>query len=602
MDNIVSSAPTARDGLGVGRVVRLVAGWVVVVAALTVLGVGIIAPLTVLEGRGLAAGVGAASAVLGVFVASGLFTLAAVLWEAPPGEIDEDDLRGPRVSPVRKKAALTPAASARMLSALDQRAQQTYVSKRVRSTSAANRNTAYLSSPTRTYFVELRDPSGLAPDLYASLTKEGKHDEFEVPSRQRVRETYEALASGSGRVGEAVYEPFADVTLVCGERDAALVDSSIPLTKLEHPDLRDEWRTTPGLFDLFAGVPTVRLVDVLNDYGQPGVGVRVNEGWASAWVASSEPRNRRVEQLGHALMHLTSLPQDYEFLYGRSSDGKGSDPVLRTLRSDTIARTAATLRDVAGIVAIIVTGLITLLAYLESGPEHWVGEFWRAAMVQAGALIVVGMVVVNLRPDRASRQRRVGKQVIELAEDLDWRVRRSVPYVAPAFPWAPFSAVHGLAASPIADYEAPVDNAARYAGAEVRAGAAYLYGDIGRWPTRRPFAARAVWVTVDTVLPRVDIVDRAFPKRVTRTIAGEEVTLEHFAGAQRWHLFADNAGAGQLALAGRAAALLDELPPGTIAIHVVDDTVMVWDNTVLSKVALAERYRWATRFAKVLAR
>lgn len=602
MDSIRSSTPAGQVGKRASLGVRRVVAAGVVFVALAVLGAGVVMPLVVLTDRVVAAGVGAVVSVAAVFVTSGFLTLAAVLWEAPPGGAEDDEVRGPRVLPVRKKSGLTPDVTVRLLSALEPGARKAYLTKRVRSTAAPQRNTIYSSTPTRTYFVELRDLSGQMPDLYASLTKEGMHDVFDVPSRQRARETYAALAGKTGRVSESVLRPFADVTVVCGDREAALIHPSVPLAKLEHPDLREPWWATPGLLELFEGVPAVRLVDLLNEYAQPGVGARVNEGWAAAWVTGSEPRNRRAEQLGHALMHLTSLPEDYEFLYGRASEGKGSDPVLRTLRSETVARTASTRRDAAGIIAILATGAVAVLASRGAGPPHWAGDFWIAAVVQAGALVVAGIVVLLARPDHVSRQRRAGKQVIEMSEAREWRMRRSVPYVGQVFSWSPFSRVAGLSASPIGELVVPAASRRRHAGAELGAGAAYLYGDIGRWPRRRPFAARAVWVTVDGEFPRTDIVDRAMPGRVARTVQGEPFDIEHTEVNQRWRLLASDPHASQFAVGGRAAALLEELPPGEIAVHVVGNTVMVWDSAVAGEVDLVERHRWATRFAQALTR
>lgn len=282
----------------------------------------------------------------------------------------------------------------------------------------------------------------------------------------------------------------------------------------------------PRVFKILEKTPTETLVDVLNEHAQPGVAARLREGWATAWVNRPDVRNRRVELLGHALMHLINGPKDFEFLYPRLAQGKGRELVLRTLKSETIARLAASRLDALGILAILVMGLIVLIAALGSGPEYWAGDFWKAAAGQAGALIVAGLVVLIARPDHVTRQRRTGKQLVALADRLGWQLRRDVPHVAHAFPWKPFGAVIDLGASPIAEPETT-------SGEKLGGGAAFLHGDIGQWPRRRPFAARAVWVTGDAPLPRVDIVDRTMPAHVSRTIGLAPVTPEYVENAQR---------------------------------------------------------------------
>lgn len=594
MDSIVSSKPTDQGPSKVALRVRRVAATVLTLVAVALVAAGVLVPLLVLEDWLLAGAAGGAIAAATIFFTSPWLTLAAVMWGTPRVSTADRNLQGPALYSFGRMDALSPELTGRLLGALGPDARQRYVTTRVRTT-GQYRGKAASTAPTRTYFVNFRDPSGQVPALYVSLTKEGMSHDFEVPRRQQVRETLATLAATAGRVIDTPTAPFKGITLMCGERGQWLLDPSVPLTKLEHPDLRDTWWATPDVFAVLSEVPAETLVDLLNEYGQPGIGVQTNEGWAVAWVNSAQPGVRRVDLLAHALMHLTNHPRDYQYLYGLISSTSGGDPVLGSLKSDTIARAAATRRDIAGLLAIIGTGSIALIAGMGSGPEHWADGFWKTALVQVGVLIIVGVIVIAARPNHVTQQRRVGEQILALTQDRGWRLRRNLPRVGNAFPWFPFAAVIELAAGPIAD---PVSRATEPLAGD---GAAYLYGDIGRWPRRRPFAARAVWVRTDVTLPRTDIVDRSMPARVTRTLQGDQFTLEH-ADTARWRLSASDARVGQSALVGRPAALLSELPPGQLAIHIVNNTVMVWDTAVSADIDVEELRRWLARFVQALIR
>lgn len=98
----------------------------------------------------------------------------------------------------------------------------------------------------RTYFVEFANVDHRVAPFYASLTKEGWHDSFDVPSRERVRQTLAALAMQHPGAAQLDDHKLPDMTLVCGDREQALVDPNVPLAPLEHADLRDTWWATPG--------------------------------------------------------------------------------------------------------------------------------------------------------------------------------------------------------------------------------------------------------------------------------------------------------------------------------------------------------------------
>lgn len=575
---------------------RLLAA-VIVCVALAGLGGGAVLPLVIVENPWVAVGVGSVVAVLAVFGASSLLTLAAVLWRTSDTEHRIEALRPQLILMTDKLAELPQEVRTKILAGLGRPGAAQYVTTRVRHTPRRTTRTS-TTAYTRTYSVNFRKPNGFAAPLYATLTKEGDHDIFGKASDEGVNALFNKLAAASGQLPYALpgQEEYPDVTLVCGAREAAHVDPTVPLEKLEHPDLRDTWWATPDLFEVLTKVPAVHIVDVLNEYAQPGVAARVSNGWAAAWLESEDHRHSQVDVLAHALMHLVNVPLDFNALYTYGSDSPVEDSTLWSVRSDSIARKSQGRMDLLGIIAILTTAAVGLVAFNGAGPAHWADGFWWVIAIQAVALIAVGVLVLNLRPHDERHQRAVAQACLAVADKRGWRMRRHVPHMGDIFSWAPFDQVAGLRAAPIAQ-PTPEPGLPGHG-----AGVAYLYGDIGTWPMRRPFMARVAWVTVDGTLPRLDFVDTSMPGHIRRRVDGRDVSVERATIADRWRLTSPEAYEHGVRLRAGAVDSLEKLPAGEIAVQVVGNTVAVWDTVVEPNVDLEQRQQWVTQFAHALAR